>query len=731
MTRWMGGWLVLGMLLLCGCLKQERTPYNEVSFLEESSSEKMVNAWPIYNGNGRVNYVAWPLVKWSSGCFAFLPFYNYDHGIHDVAFIASAVPKDGEYRLWPIFYRSPEKLYLFPGGFYKHGLYLAPMFWYEKDEDGATFFLSPFYSQRGHAWESDPYECGTCVNTKTWYRDRTFAGPLWLMGHTMEERRSDEQEEWKTHDALSWVFPLFWHGCYQEEVTSVLFPIYYTRYFKDGDGGSFATPFAGWGWDNESPDRHFWYALTAGRYHGVGYDGMKKGTQWVLPFWLSWQHEVEEWYRGKKQDVKRMNSGSWTPLTWHETWENTCGYDTSEWYVGPLGIPLLADIYRSPGRDQTYITPFNLTKHYYVYRDANTTERYALERSQRKGIGGLLYNWDRYHLLPSHAHPVQALKSYEHKQGHRFSLLGGLLTHTDIYKRGQPIEKQRQFGWCLWNHKEDTQDAFSKWDYPHKTISTTSTFTPLMSWGKTIDEGKKEISSSKCLLMDSVVWTASERWFDFDLFWGILWSSRYETDGSQRQRCLTSFVFNQRIRADEPEEEVTHRCKDCWWGSTYCAQPPTQTRIQKDGERIDTQFLAGLLYYHDKKDWLVWEYLYGSPRPEKPTVDTYTDECAVLTPLVYFSESERDGSFKRRTLRGLIHDHTYDAQHHLETLGILGFIYRYNGYKDGTRERAIFPFIKTTVNNVTETWSFSLLHKLFRMEHTPEGNTYTVFWFEI
>ncbi len=90
------GFIGLCALVMCGCLTTERTPYNEVDFLAETSSEQMVNAWPFYNGNGVVNYVAWPFIKWSPGCFAALPFYNYDHGIHDFCLLGTAVPEKGE-----------------------------------------------------------------------------------------------------------------------------------------------------------------------------------------------------------------------------------------------------------------------------------------------------------------------------------------------------------------------------------------------------------------------------------------------------------------------------------------------------------------------------------------------------------------------------------------------------------------------------------------------------------
>ena len=104
-TIWLGVALV-AIFSLCGCLDKHRTPYNEVSLFagdEQEEGRKTLNLWPLYLSDGQARYVAWPLIKSSPGCFAFLPFYNYDHGIHDVCLLATAVPEEGVYRFLPLF----------------------------------------------------------------------------------------------------------------------------------------------------------------------------------------------------------------------------------------------------------------------------------------------------------------------------------------------------------------------------------------------------------------------------------------------------------------------------------------------------------------------------------------------------------------------------------------------------------------------------------------------------
>lgn len=109
---------ILAVLPLCGCLLDEyRTPYNEIALFADNDRKEereTLNLWPLYLSDGRARYVAWPLIKSSPGCFAFLPFYNYDHSIHDVCLLATAVPEEGAYCLFPLFYRDPRRCFFLP-----------------------------------------------------------------------------------------------------------------------------------------------------------------------------------------------------------------------------------------------------------------------------------------------------------------------------------------------------------------------------------------------------------------------------------------------------------------------------------------------------------------------------------------------------------------------------------------------------------------------------------------
>lgn len=109
--------LAVATLALCGCVERSRTPYNEIALFageEAAEGRETLNLWPLYLSDGRARYVAWPLIKSSPGCFAFLPFYNYDHGIHDFCLLATAVPEDGVYRFLPFFYRDPKRWFIPP-----------------------------------------------------------------------------------------------------------------------------------------------------------------------------------------------------------------------------------------------------------------------------------------------------------------------------------------------------------------------------------------------------------------------------------------------------------------------------------------------------------------------------------------------------------------------------------------------------------------------------------------
>ena len=104
---------MLAAFLLGGCLSQERTPYHEIA-LTGAEAQETSFYWPLYMGDGRAHYALWPIFNQSPGCFAVLPFYNYDHGIHDVALLATRSTQTNESRLFPVWYQNPRGWLLFP-----------------------------------------------------------------------------------------------------------------------------------------------------------------------------------------------------------------------------------------------------------------------------------------------------------------------------------------------------------------------------------------------------------------------------------------------------------------------------------------------------------------------------------------------------------------------------------------------------------------------------------------
>ncbi len=271
---------LLSLLILlgavCGCLSAKRQPYNETLALSNVSAEDAVNLWPFYNGNGTVNYVAWPFVKWSPGCFAVMPLYNYDHGIHDLAVIASAVPEDGEYRLWPVFFRSPKVFYAFPfGKLSEDEFFVAPLTYWDYGKGSPNYtFISPFYSQ-----SYEERDLGTASHGVF-----QSYGPLWLSGYTshytqVKGSADRTRIEWKRY-----AFPLWWQRVSSENSRNLLFPFFCVT--RDDVHQKVITPVGGWG---DSAESFYWYCLNA------GYKRRQNQTHfWVFPFFFASGNETHQ-----------------------------------------------------------------------------------------------------------------------------------------------------------------------------------------------------------------------------------------------------------------------------------------------------------------------------------------------------------------------------------------------------------------------------------------------------
>ena len=101
----------------------------------------------------------------------------------------------------------------------------------------------------------------------------------------------------------------------------------------------------------------------------------------------------------------------------------------------------------------------------------------------------------------------------------------------------------------------------------------------------------------------------------------------------------------------------------------------------------------------------------------------------MLLGIPYASERSRNGTIKRKGLFGLLFDQRLSPTDNTETFGILGFLYRSNRHADGTRERLIFPFIRTTSHEANDSASFSFFGNFLKYERLPDGSTdWTLFW---
>ncbi len=213
--------LLILNLLLSGCLRRERSSPWPVAPSEEAKAS-WVNAWPFYNGNGEQNKVVWPLLTWGSERFSLFPIYNYDHGIHDFCFLATAVPTEKTYRLFPFVYRSNETL----TGTGLENRWFTPYIWWETTTsyDPQTIVYSPlgYYSSLNaknvHAWRMNlMFNLAGIRRYTQWDTEGADTGNSW-------------------GDWSHWIFPIWWS--WGEDVNwsqtqkTVLLPFYYSESTK-------------------------------------------------------------------------------------------------------------------------------------------------------------------------------------------------------------------------------------------------------------------------------------------------------------------------------------------------------------------------------------------------------------------------------------------------------------------------------------------------------------------
>ena len=874
MKMWMVFW-VLAVLLLGGCISQERTPYHEIA-LTGAEAQETSFYWPLYMGDTRAHYALWPIFKKSPGCFAILPFYNYDHGIHDVALLATRSTQTNESRLFPVWYQNPRGWLLFPFAYhfqFNTGMSVGSplVFNYYKGKDHATvqsllyyseetayrtrriLFPLAFYSARK---DQEDYELWTplfrrgvetrgresrdgayITQRRAFARNALFS--LYGSEHNQAWRGTKaEPRQTLTEDStFSWTFPFWWQ--WGDNLTGergdLLFPFFLRHVDQLGASGSYATPLVGW-----SAEGVWWYALNYGRYHD---------SRWVLPFAL--------WTRREKAGVLERNL--WTPLGYANTTRPASGpIDLHEWGVGPL-LPILAngdddnfnllggllwDWERNPLADDAWSSnlpacaqcrPRNTgtksestcsklllgTLYLHTWKRDYEAESLAEERplyiEQDKTRLGLLlwaqekraFYGDEY--LPEGVH-------YPGKTGFSYSLLGGLWSKADWltksvesvkpcgahywssldYRqfRNSWYQQENVYGWLLWKDELGVHT-----DHLQNRLVEQSFRTPLWGWGtsqyqtatgETFDVGRKmsfllalyRHEDSVEHFNDGVIYTphgAAERRTNHDqsILGGLIWEDRarfatvlkpttaedvdpatpevetmllHETSllvgllaeseqikhaaathgGWTRERLkrdmLCSLLYNEeRYRQREQFCDMDACCEhhddptcDC------CLRALDKEHV----ERHEVEVLWGLLANYTYDDVQHYEREVRSPEaPAQCKMDYFNDRFTVLLGIPYSSTGERDGTRTRKGLLGLLFDQRVVPAEGTETFGILGYLYRFNRHADGTRERLILPFIRTTARDEDGAASFSFCGDLLKYERRPDGSTdWTVFW---
>jgi hypothetical protein len=151
---------------------------------------------------------------------------------------------------------------------------------------------------------------------------------------------------------------------------------------------------------------------------------------------------------------------------------------------------------------------------------------------------------------------------------------------------------------------------------------------------------------------------------------------------------------------------------------------------REDVERHEFGVLLGLLANYTYDDVRCYEREVHSPEaPEQCCMESFIDRFTVLLGIPYSSTGERNGTRTRKGLFGLLFDQRIVPAERTETFGILGYLYRFNRHADGTRERLIFPFIRTTARDEEGASSFSFCGELLKYERRPDGSTdWTFFW---
>ncbi len=725
---------VLLLVVLSGCLNAPRRPYTEVPILPTSSaSEDTINLWPLYNGNGKVNYFAWPFIKYAPGCFAIQPLYNYDNGIHDLGLVLTASPHTGEYRLWPIFYYSPRNFYLFPFVKYRRGFF-SPLVWYHSEKNSPNYTLfSPLYTQmrtdsRFVNWLFPLYYFKSADD------NLVFRTPLGGWCKNEPDRRTNSGDysywyflnvgAWEQPKGLygdhfcNWAFPLWFNWGDSREETQLFIPFYHRYTYNSAKTNwvnqkNLKTPFFGWG-AYENGSQRYWYAFNMGyKYYRI--QNIVTTHKWFLPFWFC--REEDAWSRLTWTPLAKINERR--SAIFYKDDSKIKGFD-----VGPFGYGLLMSYNRCYDADSLRIFPFIDKKTTYYTWDKKWQSfphlsylgyvREDVKSVLRQGFWGYLYNFELLNPIDTNKnykvlHPLASNRKYpseldyeDEVGGHKFSLLKGLVRHDNHWLRKgkkrfekrnphlRPLtqNKHQSLGWYLYDFKKTIIDERQE----------TKLFTPLLSWaskGDTTNTVRKSCGG----LVDAIRWQ---------------WSAA-EKNRKENVNVSLFYKFLYDYHSSPAKGDTSYDYKN-----------ERRTLLKKFDPSYSFRVLKGFLYSYSKSGSREWYYPTGTNPPEYPLYDHYRKKHTFLTKYFFSSENERNGTQATSLLSGLLYEHKYNAPKKVRSLGILGYLYRFNQYEDGSREQIFFPFVRKLSNEKKGTSSFSFWHKFIRYESTPDGSD---FWF--
>ena len=338
------------------------TPFytgDEVKFT--GAVEDRVNLWPVAYWREPVGSVAWPLVSWGDGHFAFRPLYSQYGKEHNVLWpIAQFDTGNNDHRVFPFFWgRSYDKdpyLCLFPALWWNHKFAgVFPFFW-SRDGGGGGFCVFPLvwaeWTASGSGWntiwplyyyESFPksdkhypsdqsefwaicYLAGWNRRSGEWRDHRLLPFYVWDQGdfYSLPYSRYEENGMAKTRIfaglagcntatnggyAASWVFPFYYHDA-NKLVTPLfgmsgdamwMFPLWYC------DEDSFVTPLYGRSGDADWIFPLFYRdkdSFVTPLYGKVG-EG-----EWFIPFYI--RDDVSFWSIPYSWEAAAYNGGTTT-----------------------------------------------------------------------------------------------------------------------------------------------------------------------------------------------------------------------------------------------------------------------------------------------------------------------------------------------------------------------------------------------------------------------------------